>query len=295
MKSHPPIIMFLAKAFHTDPRPRQEAKSLVEAGYSTSVIAWDREYEFKSVEEVDGVTVHSFRLVNLRRSSAIGLAVGALIFQIILLLETIRLIEQFRQRPILHAHDFNTLVPACVLKALGLTAGLVYDAHELTFAAYQDFYGPKIGQIVRVVEEWSLRFPNVVLTVSPLFAQYLRQFNDHVELIYNCPSASDVPKLTKEKIREQLSLPPYAFIVSFVGSINELFPIELFLEVATLLKNNDNIRFLVVGGGPLASKLTRMSQPIRARLTIIPYVPHETALSYVSASNLTWPSTVVSH
>jgi len=280
--------MFLAKAFQTDVRGRLEAGTLVEANYSVSVIALDREGEFNSVDKIDGVAVRSFRPVNLRRSSPFRLALGGLIFQILLVLESIRMIRALKQRPIVHAHDFNTLLPGCFLKFLRLAVGVVYDSRDLASAIYRDFYGPGVAAIICSIEGRCLRYSDAVLTDSTLFANYLRRFNRETVIIYSWPRASDIPKLSKREIRAQLGLPLEPFIISFVGSINELFPSELFLAVASLLNDNQNLQFLVVGGGSMAPEFRQASSGARARLLVLPQVLREKALAYVSASDLTW-------
>jgi hypothetical protein len=66
--------MFLLKAFQTCPRPRQEAKTLVNAGYPVFVLAWDRQCGFRCLEQVDGAVVRSVHHVNVQipRSTLAG-------------------------------------------------------------------------------------------------------------------------------------------------------------------------------------------------------------------------------
>lgn len=290
----PLVIMFLAKAFQTDPRPRQEARSLVEANHSVFVLAWDRECLFPPIEKVDSVIVRSFGCVNFRRSPALGLALGAMIFQMLLVLETVRLISYFKRRPIIHAHDLNTLLPGCFLRVFRLSIGLVYDCHELSYGAYSEFFNPMMGCIIRAIEEQLLRYVDVIITVSDSVANYFRRFDRVTEVIYNCPRIEDIPKFTKEEARVRLGLPIHGFIVSFVGSIRYDCRLELLLAVASVTPNN--VHFLVVGdllgslgAGSLGLKLGEAARGASdTALTILPRVPRETALSYVLASDLTW-------
>jgi glycosyltransferase involved in cell wall biosynthesis len=282
----PPVIMFLAKAFHTDPRPRQEAKSLVEAGYSVFVLAWDRERAFRPVEYVDGATVYSIGHVNLRRFSSIGLVLGNIVFQILILLGTVRLVRHLGRRPIIHAHDFNTLLAGCLLRLCHLSLGLVYDSHELTYAIYSEVFGTALGSMVRCVEQRCLRHVDAIITVSPPFAHYLCRSGRPTEIIYNCPRMSDIPRASKLETRLELGLPLNAFMVSYVGSITSLLPLDLLVAAACL--TNQNVRFLVVGDGPLVPKLRQIASRSKAQLKILPHVSRERALRYVFASDLTW-------
>jgi glycosyltransferase involved in cell wall biosynthesis len=282
--------MFLAKAFQTDTRPRQEAKSLVEANYSVFVLDWGKGGKLKAIQRIDGALVSSYGLASTR--SRIGLALGALIFQILLFLESIRMIGGFRQKPVIHANDFNTLLPGCLLALFRLSTALVYDAHELSYAAYGEFFSSTIGSLIRVIEARFVRWADVILTVSPDFARYYRQFNRRTEVICNCPRASDIPRLSKRDVRKRLGLAVDAFIVSYVGTVRYDSRFDLLLKVAQLLKRDDRILFLVVGGDqrgyPVQPHVVRLARETGARVTLVPPVRREEALAYVAASDLTW-------
>jgi glycosyltransferase involved in cell wall biosynthesis len=279
--------MFLAKAFQTDPRPRQEARSLVEANYSVLVLAWDRERAFRSVEHVDGATVYSISRLDLRRYRSVGLVLGDIIFQLLIFLGTVRLVSHLKQRPIIHAHDFNTLLPGCLLKICHLSVGLAYDSHELTYAIYSDFLGSAIGGMIRCVEQLCLRYVDTIITVSPPFAAYFRRSGRATEVIYNCPRTSDIPRTSKLETRRELGLPTNTFIVSYVGSINSIFALELLVATACSTKIQ-NVQFLVVGDGPLAPRFRQIAGRSKAPFNIVSRVAREKALRYVLASDLTW-------
>jgi glycosyltransferase involved in cell wall biosynthesis len=64
--------------------------------------------------------------------------------------------------------------------------------------------------------------------------------------------------------------------------------LDLLLSVASLLKNED-FRFLIVGGGPLAHEIEQAAQKMGdERIVVLPQVSRGTALLYVRASDLTW-------
>jgi glycosyltransferase involved in cell wall biosynthesis len=281
------VLMFLAKAFQTDPRPTQEAKALSDADYHVFVLAWDREREFSSKETVDRTEVKSLSHLRLQRFLSVSLALGALIFQAQLIIESVRLIGKRKKRPIVHAHDFNTLIPGCILRILRLARALVYDAHELTYAAYEELYTHQIGCIARTLEQLCLPYAEAVVTVSQPFAEYFRRFNDAVKIIENCPVLTDLPTLSKSRVREQLGLPLNQFIVSYIGTIRYDCNLDLLLDVASLQADQE-VYFLVVGDGPEAPEFRQNASRSKASLTVLHRVPRRTALAYVTASDLTW-------
>jgi glycosyltransferase involved in cell wall biosynthesis len=280
--------MFLAKAFQTDTRPRQEAKTLSSAGYRIFVIAWDRDSRFKPLEDVDGATVRSFRPLSLASFSGFRLALGAAVFQMILVLECTRLVGHLRERPIVHAHDLNTLLPGCLLRILGLSSCLVYDCHELSYAAYAEFFSFAMGRMIHVIEKRCIRYADAVITVSESVADYLRQSNPRTEVVYNCPQAADIPRISRRQARTRLDLPPDAFVISSVGTVRYDSKLDLLVRIAASTKKQ-NIQYLIVGDGP---SLLGIKEAARAagdiNLKILPRVSRETALLFVSASDLTW-------
>ena len=106
--------------------------------------------------------------------------------------------------------------------------------------------------------------------------------------IYNCPRLRDIPEISREEARLRLGLPQGAFIVCYVGMIRYGCRLELLLSVASLLRNQ-NVQFLVVGDGPLATGFREAANKAKnPRVTVVRRVPRERALSYVVASDLAW-------
>jgi glycosyltransferase involved in cell wall biosynthesis len=280
----------VAKGFQRPdlPRAKQEAQTLSDAGFPVYVLAWDRYAEFPMIENVDGVMVQSFSSITLKKFSRLGLVLGGMVFQFMLILKTIRLIRQLRRRPIVHAHDLNTLLAGCLFRIFRLCSALVYDCRELTYSVYAEWFHPLVGAVLRVVEERCLRYVDATITVCEPIARYLSGFTKHIEIIYNCARMADIPMISKNDARIQLGLVPEAFIVSYVGSIRYGCKLDLLLDVASQI-NNDNIHFMVVGDGPLSSGLRRAARQIpKARLTVLSGVPRTKALTFVRASDLTW-------
>jgi len=286
----PPIVMFVAKAFQRPdiPRARQEAETLLRAGYPVFVFAWDRYSEFPPRDNVDGAVVCSFNRTKLGRFPRLGLALGGIIFQIVTLLGTLRLIRHLKQRPIVHAHDINTLLPGLLLRITGLCCGLVYDCRELTYGVYSEWFHPLLGAMLRILEERCLPHVDAIITVSDPIASYLRRFNPTTDVIYNCVRSDDIPRVSKREARIRLGLHPDIFTISYVGTLRYDSRLDLLLSVASLIEN-DNLRFVVVGSGPLASEFEKAARKmLDAPLFVFPQVPRETALLYITASDLCW-------
>src|SRR5208282_4132438 len=253
--------MLVAKAFQRPdiPRARQEAETLIDAGFPVSVLAWDRNIEYPAYQKLGEINVHSIRTTNLAEFSKIGLVVGGFIFQFLVFIQAIRTIQKTKQRPIVHVHDINTLLPGCILRKLRLASGLIYDCRELTYALYSEWLHPVLGSIVRVLEESSLRCVDSVITVNEAIAKYLQKFGPPVTIVYNCPRLADIPKVTRKEARIILGLPSEWFIVSYIGMVRFGCGLELLVEVAKQM-GDSNVHFLVVGDGPLAPKIRQAAE-----------------------------------
>ena len=283
--------MLVAKAFQRPdiPRARQEAETLIDAGFPVSVLAWDRNIEYTPNQKLGEINVHSIRTINLSEFSRIGLVVGGFVFQFLVFIQAIREIRKAKQRPIVHVHDINTLLPGCLLRKLRLASGLIYDCRELTYALYSEWLHPTLGGIVRVLEESSLRSVDSIITVNDAIADYLHKFGPPVTIVYNCPRLADIPKITKKEARIILGLPPDCFIVSYIGMVRFGCGLELLVEVAEQM-GDSNVHFLVVGDGPLAPKIRQAAEEMGANsnFSALPRVSRQKALLYTLASDATW-------
>jgi glycosyltransferase involved in cell wall biosynthesis len=153
---------------------------------------------------------------------------------------------------------------------------------------YYEWFNVLIASFVRVIEERLLRYVDTIITPSDSIANYLRKFNQSTEIIYNYPRLADIPQISKKEARMVLGLPQDAFIISFVGGIRYGCRLDLLLAVASKSRRRD-IHYVVVGEGPLASDFRKAAkQATDASLTVMPRVPRETALLYVTSSDLTW-------
>jgi glycosyltransferase involved in cell wall biosynthesis len=287
LRTPPAIVMLLAKAFQTDTRPRQEARTLVRASYSVRVIAWDRACEFSSREWVEGALVRSFRLTNLGRSGSLGLVIGGALFQAPAFVEILRAARLTQRNVIVHAHDVDTLPAAALARMIGLCRGLVYDCHELGYGAYSELFGCLIGGIVRALELILLRSADRIVAVSEPIARSLGDMD--IEVICNCPWLSEIPSISKEEARKKLGLPLGAFIISYVGLVRYDSRLDIMLRVADLAQRQTReLHFLVVG--PHASSedhgyLLRLSSSM---ISVVGPVDHRCALMFRIASDLTW-------
>ena len=282
------VIMLLASTFIYDPRVKNEAESLRDHGYEITVLSWDRTARQPRSFNSHGVSVESWRLLPGTTFSKARYAISAILFQFVCLSWCLK---HARDKPvIIHAHDFNTLLAAVLFKLISPRSTLIYDSHELTPAAFAEWYGPTMGALAGSIERSLLRFVDKVITVSPPIKQYLSKITDRpIFLVYNTIKLSQVPKQDKEWWRERCGLDQGFFVVSYVGGLREDAAVDALVEAARECKSvADNVRFIIVGDGTSLSELRRRAVGTERYLEFLPRVPHEVALGYVKASDITF-------
>ncbi|AMM53548.1 glycosyltransferase [Pyrococcus kukulkanii] len=288
------VLMFLANDFYTDPRVKQEAMSLIKAGFKVHVLAWDREGKFESLNLRDKLFVKNLKFLSGKSFGKIRYALAALLLQVYEVFYGIKLIRKYG-KIIIHANDFNTLLGAYVLKSLFLkNVKLVYDSHELTPAVYEEWYSPILGEMTYALERKFVEKVDWIITISPPVERYFKLISDKpVTVIYNFPLRKIVPKADKIKIRSLLNLPREKTIVSFVGMLREDLALMELIQAAKILKEkgfNDKIYFVIVGYGPSKEKIWDYVKENKLEniVTLIPRVPREKALMYVKAADYSY-------
>ncbi|MBU7004454.1 MAG: glycosyltransferase, partial [Theionarchaea archaeon] len=164
----PHVSMFLANAYKPDPRVRREAISLVEAGHSVRIYAWDRDCRYPESEESDGIKVERIE-VRGAYGKFLPLLPGFLTFYLRLILRSMK-----DGSDVIHCHDMDTLVPGVIVSRL-TGRNLVYDMHE----SYPDFistFAPWIlVGVLRFVEPFLIRRAGLVITTSSMIGDIARR------------------------------------------------------------------------------------------------------------------------
>jgi glycosyltransferase involved in cell wall biosynthesis len=146
--------------YPADVRVRNEARSLVGAGYEVKVIAPRAPAQPRS-ERIDGVTVSRYTLPGLPATA--GGYVGEYLIANVQLLAR-AMVELARGAAVLHIHNPpDTLFPAAVA-ARRLGRRVVYDHHDLAPELYRvKFGGSRMALALQWFERASLRCADVVL------------------------------------------------------------------------------------------------------------------------------------
>lgn len=126
------VLMLVSNPFTNDPRVYAEAKSLIEAGYKVTVVAWDSKRENPPRQTWDGIDIVR---VSTRLSPKYGIASWLWNgFNLLLwwrqAYRRALILNKETRFDVIHCHDFDTLAIGVRLKRK-LKIPLVYDAHEI--------------------------------------------------------------------------------------------------------------------------------------------------------------------
>lgn len=279
-------MMLLAKPYSVDPRVQSEAKSLRDGGYDVTVLSWERSGQGTD-ERRGGVRVVGLRLLDGNEFSKIAYALSALLLQVYCVLWCLR---NLNGRYLVHANDFNTLPAGAALKLLRPRGvKLVYDCHELTPSAYAEWYGYGVGLVAGALERRLVRFADALVTVSPPIEGYLSRISGkQVSVIYNTISTGSVPPGSKEWWKRRLGLE--GFVVSYVGTLRQDVGLDELIGAARRLEESktDGVEFVIVGSGPDSRRMKAEAADLRRSVLFVPQVPHDVALGYVKASDVSY-------
>jgi len=248
----PRITMLLDNAFRPDPRVANEARSLVQAGYRVTILAWDREGDLPPRELWRGVRIER---ITVRSRHGRGSA------QVLYLaLFWCKILWRLLGRPVdaIHCHDFDTL-PVGWLAAALKRCRLVYDAHE----SYADMLGANVAPWIKRTVVWLERRlagrTDATLTVGSLLEADLRRRGArHTWVVGNWKRLDEFafdPAVVAAR-RSEMALDGPT-LVTYIGWLNADRGIAPLLEA---VEADPDVALLVGGDGPSAPDVRRAAE-----------------------------------
>lgn len=261
-------------------------------GFDVEVLCWDRQGRRPFAESIDGCRIHNVRLgkTTVLVSSRLYYLIAAVLFQVVILLWAVRRISSTRTL-VLHAHDFNTLMGCTVARLLLKEhVRLVYDCHELTPGAYEEWYGPLVSKVVGRLELGALRWIDAIVAANEAILRHLTYHGPiRGVVLYTCPEIKEVPEIGTLDAKAKLGLSG-CFVVLFSGRVRQDYDFDLLLAAARDLKRNkvSDIRFVFTGPPETASFLRSITvnEGLQSLFDFRGWVSGEDLLVYYRASNL---------
>ena len=227
--------MLLSNPFTHDPRVHNEAKSLVMAGHSVTVLAWDRKKENPPKEEHEGIKI--VRVFNTRFMNLVPYDIFRLQFW---WKEGYRKALELHEREnfdILNCHNLDTLPIGVALKKKR-SLPLVYDAHEIWgYMVARDL--PKWwANYYLWKEEQIIKYADKIITVNePLKKYFTKIANIPISIIMNC-----------KPLQWTEYVPPNndEFTLLYVGTLGKS---RFLLELVDVVKELPDVHCIIGGTG----------------------------------------------
>lgn len=237
--------MLLSNAFRPDQRVLKEAMSLAQAGYSLTILCWDRLGEFPGSAILTGN-------IRVQRIQNVPSVYGAGFRQI---LYTPRFWSAAIQKALplkpslVHCHDLDTLYAGVRIKQQ-LGCKLIFDAHE-DYPTQMSLYLPGIFvPLLNAFEGRLLHKVDAVVAASSVFVDKLTRIG--VSPIMYLPNVQDLTpyeEITPEKVvhaRQELGLDTADYVVSYIGGFSRN---RLLLPLIEAIRSLPEITLLLAGDG----------------------------------------------
>jgi glycosyltransferase involved in cell wall biosynthesis len=272
------VLMLTPDAQMIDRRILQEARTLIRAGYTVTLLAGfecAREEEY----DLDGIHVRRLRydgdderLKRVRRFLPAPAPVKRFLTRALLFaarrLLTVPPFEHFLVRQglrhpadVVHVHDLPAL-HAGVLLAETWGVPLVYDAHEIYYA--QAGLSPRLQRAYFRKENRLVRRAAVVITVNDYLADLMRQRHglETVHVLYNCaePDPDFDPERERQRSPLRALLPRPGPILLYQGWISPERNIETLIQALVYIP--PEARLVILGYGDHAGNLQQLASDL---------------------------------
>ena len=248
------VAMIVANPCDPDWRVMKEARSLADAGFLVTIIAWDRDGTRKAHDAVGRAQI-------LRLRSPYAAPPAKLWLRIVNTLRFWLQINSVVRRlgyDIVHCHDLPTL-PLGVLLTVGRRQKrLVYDAHEVYWLMAKSTWPPALVWLAKHSERWLAQFATTLITVSNLATPYFRG-HPNLVVVGNWYDPIAKNSLAGSELRRQLGIGQESFCLACVGTLAPRRLINLLIESAPQLRGVDVV---VAGRGPSEATLIRATLAI---------------------------------
>jgi glycosyltransferase involved in cell wall biosynthesis len=241
----PNIVMLLSNAFRPDPRVLKEANSLAAAGYSVTVICWDRLGELPTEDTLEsGVRIQRIHKVR----TVYGAGARQILYTPRFWNAAIR--KALPLKPdLVHCHDLDTLYAGWQIKKK-LGCKLLFDAHE-DYPALMSLYLPGVFiRLLNMFEHRMLKHVDATAAASTVFMDKVKAAGfTPVAHIPNVQYLAPFRAVSQEEIiqaRRELGLTPEAYVISYIGGFTCN---RLLLPLVESMRSLPEVTLLLFGDG----------------------------------------------
>ena len=260
------VLICRATPIAPDPRVEKEARALAAAGYQVTLLGWDMSGEYPSREEKDGIVTYRCQ-VKAKFGRGLANLAHQLRWQVVLLAWLLRRRRQFA---VIHACDFDTVLPALVMRGL-FGKKVVYDIFDF----YADMLRATPRRVIALIRALDLRLIGwadaVILADDARVQQIAGSHPRRLEIIYNSPE--DSPAAAAES-QEPPPVNPPGLRIAYVGNIQQE---KGLWELLQALRHHPDWEFVLAGFGVDQDRLLQTAGSL-PNVTWRGRVPYQQAL-----------------
>jgi len=229
------VVFLRSTPIAPEPRIEKDAIALLNAGYRVIVVGRDETLSFPPLEQRNGIEIHRLRV---KRANMRGLANIWNVARWNVAL-TKWLLQHASDYEVIHACDFDTLIPALITKLVHRKK-VVYDI----FDVYADILKsvPKwIRYLLKKMDLKLMSFVDVVIIADENRVEQIRGARiRHLEVIYNSPPSVD---LHLERHRDS----DHRLIIGYAGVLTKTRGL---VEAIEVVKSHPEWQLVLAGSGP---------------------------------------------
>ncbi len=270
--SAPRVLFCRSNPVAPDPRVEKEALALAEMGCPVSIVGWDRTAALPSPDAFAGLPIHR---LSIRASYGAGLAnLPALLrWQAGLLGWLFRHRQQY---DVIHACDFDTILPALVIKGL-FGKRVIYDIFDF-YADHLRRTPAWIKRLIRALDYSAIAAADAVIIVDDARREQIRGAHPRrLEVIYNAPH-----NVSTDLQPNASTYPPQArFRLAYIGLLQTergLF------EMLDVLARHPDWALVMAGFGGDETAISARAQSM-PNVRFLGRIPYQQALSLSLAAD----------
>jgi glycosyltransferase involved in cell wall biosynthesis len=277
------IVMLLSNAFRPDPRVIKEANSLAGAGYTVTIICWDRLGEL-SIEDRLPSGVRIIRIHSVHTDYGAGP-------RQILYTPRFWSAAMHTALPLkpdlVHCHDLDTLYAGVRIKK-HLGCKLVFDAHE-DYPTLMSLYLPGFFvPVLNTLERWLLRQVDASIAASLVFVDKLNVMGFspavHIPNVQDLIPFESVTQDQLVRARQELGLEPGAFVISYIGGFTRN---RLLLPLIEAMRALPAMNLLLWGDGHQRRAVEEATQGL-ANVRYLGWLPADQVPLYTCLSDVVY-------
>ena len=279
------VCMHVIGKGRSDVRVMRSSSTLMETGYTVSVVDIETDRNLTPKEEIDCISMQHIIVpnwYNARRFEPWFFIVAVKTF----ILSILRLIRVHAD--IYHACELTAL-PACYVVSRLLHKPLIFEIYDLQFPV--PYTGIDFWRLVGA-HLYDILLPRCagVIVTSPLHMREINKLyhSQEITLVRNIPKYRKVQK--NDRLKQYLHLSPNTRIALFQGYITINRGLEALVDAAPFLMKDVviTIKGMTKGNGPDLDHLEALiaKKGVADRIKLVPFVPYEEMLDWVASADI---------